>query len=349
MFEIFNLQFLIFNQFSMKRIFKTIGITAAILFAIYLFSFTLSFGNGHPATGLSFSELYAKEDLGLDWKTAYQSIVDDLNPQNLLLMAYWQYLEPQRGVYNFSDLDWELNLAQQKGASVILAVGQRVPRWPECHIPGWAAKLSQGNYNQALLSYLTQVINHYKSYSAIKAWQVENEPYLGMFGDCPPFDQNLFNEELALVKKLDPTRPVMTTDSGELGLWFTPASQVNIFGTTLYRVVSAPTIGVFHYFFIPPAFYALKAALVKEFTGVSKVFISELQAEPWSINGAPLAYESMNAQTSDFSTTTLRDNFQFAERTGLSPIYFWGSEWWYWRKVHGDSSFWNVGKQLLSR
>lgn len=333
----------------MRKFFKTAGIVAALIVAVYLLSFTLSFGNGHPETGLSFSEFYAKEGLELDWKAAYQSILDELNPKNLILMAYWQYLEPEKGKFDFSDLDWEINLAGQQDRSVILVIGQRVPRWPECHIPGWANGLGKENYDQSLLDYLTQVVNHYKSYSAIKYWQVENEPYLSSFGNCPPLDQNLFDEEIALVKKLDPTRPVMTTDSGELGVWFSAASHTDVLGTTLYRVVSAPVIGVFHYFFVPPAFYPVKAAVVQLFSGVSKVFISELQAEPWSVNGAPLVYESMNAQTSDFSTSTLLGNFRFAERTGLTPIYLWGSEWWYWRKIHGDSSFWNLGKQLLNQ
>ncbi len=333
----------------MKRVFKTAGIVIGAIAVLYLLSFALSFGNGHPEAGLSFSELYAKEGLGLDWKTAYEAILDGLNPKNLLLMAYWQYLEPEKGKLDFGDLDWELNMAEQKGKSVILAIGQRVPRWPECHVPTWAGSLNQGDYNQVLLSYLTAVVNHYQSYPAIKAWQVENEPYLSSFGDCPPLDQNLFDEEIALVKKLDPTRPVMMTDSGELGLWFSAAKHSDILGTTLYRVVSAPQIGVFHYFFIPPVFYAVKAAFVREFTGVSRVIISELQAEPWSLNGGPLVYESMSAQTSDFSTTTLLSNFKFAERTGLTPIYLWGSEWWYWRKVHGDPSFWDLGGQILNQ
>ena len=246
-------------------------------------------------------------------------------------------------------MDWELNLAEEKHESVILVVGERVPRWPECHIPGWAKNLDQNGYSQSLLSYLTAVISHYKSYSAIKYWQVENEPYLGTFGVCPPFNEKLFDDEISLVRKLDPTRPIMTTDSGELGTWFDASKHVNVLGSTLYRVVSAPVIGVFHYFFIPPAFYAIKAALVKEFTGVSKVIISELQAEPWSLNGTPLKYESFSAQTSDFTTTTLFDNFKFAERTGLPEIYLWGSEWWYYRKINGDPSFWDLGKQILNQ
>jgi hypothetical protein len=330
----------------MKKILKATGIIIGIGAAVYLLSFTLSFGNGHPETGLSFSELYA-QDLGLDWKQAYKTILTDLKPQKLILMAYWQYLEPNQGQYDFSDLDWQTSLAQKNGQSVVLAIGQRVPRWPECHIPGWAQKLPAADYGQALLAYLTAVVNHYKSNPTITAWQVENEPYLATFGECLPLDQKLFDEEITLIKQLDPTRPVVTTDSGELGVWFSAAKHADILGTTLYRVAVAPYIGVFHYFFIPPAFYALKAALVKEFEGLSNVYITELQAEPWSINGAPLAGESLSAQTADFTTSTLAGNFAFAKRTGLSPIYLWGAEWWYYRKVHGDPSFWDIGKQIL--
>ena len=333
----------------MKRFLKITGIVLGAAIAIYLLSFTLSFGSGTPETGLSFSEFYAKQGLGLDWKQAYEAILTDLNPQRLILMAYWTYLEPAQGQYDFSDLDWQINLAQKDGKSVILAVGQRIPRWPECHIPTWASKLDGQTYDQALLTYITAVIDHYKSYPAIKAWQVENEPYLSTFGECPPLDQKLFDQEIALVKKLDPTRPVVTTDSGELGVWFTAAAHADMLGTTLYRVAVAPYIGVFHYFFIPPAFYTVKAALVKAVDHLSNVYITELQAEPWSVDGAPLIGESMSAQTSDFSTSTLIANFDFAKRTGLSPIYLWGSEWWYWRKIHGDPSFWNIGQQLLKQ
>ncbi len=332
----------------MKRFLKIAGIIVGAFFAVYLLSFALSFGSAHPETGLSFSEFYAKEGLGLDWRAAYESILSDLNPKNLILMAYWQYLEPEVGKFDFADLDWEINLASDGGRNVVLVIGERVPRWPECHIPSWAGSLNESSFKSEFFNYLTTIIEHYKSFPAIKAWQVENEPYLSSFGMCPPLDKNLFDEEIALVKKLDPTRPIVLTDSGELSTWFGVSRSGDVLGSTLYRVVSAPYIGVFHYFFIPPAFYTFRAALVEKLFHVSRVMISELQAEPWSIDGAPLRYESMTAQTSDFSTTTLLGNFKFAERTGLDPIYLWGSEWWYYRKINGDPSFWNLGKQILS-
>ena len=30
----------------------------------------------------------------------------------------------------------------EEGADVIFGVGRRLPRWPECHVPGWAIDMS---------------------------------------------------------------------------------------------------------------------------------------------------------------------------------------------------------------
>ncbi len=30
----------------------------------------------------------------------------------------------------------------------------------------------------------------------IWAWQIENEPFLNMFGECPPFDKEFFEKEV---------------------------------------------------------------------------------------------------------------------------------------------------------
>ena len=50
-------------------------------------------------------------------------------------------------------------------------------------------------------------------------------------------------------------RPVLITDSGELG-WWRPASNWVIFGTTLYRVVWNKYVAYWNYkYLIPPALY----------------------------------------------------------------------------------------------
>jgi hypothetical protein len=53
-------------------------------------------------------------------------------------------------------------------------------------------------------------------------------------------------------------------------------------------------------------------------------------------------------QTKKFTTSTLVSNFKYALKTGFDEIYFWGAEWWYYRKVNGDDSFWNISKKIFS-
>jgi len=71
---------------------------------------------------------------------------------------------------------------------------------------------------------LDVAINRYKSKAVIKYWQVENEPFL-LFGICPTPDADLLDREIALVRKIDPTRKIIVTDSGELSLWIPTAKK----------------------------------------------------------------------------------------------------------------------------
>jgi len=56
----------------------------------------------------------------------------------LRLVAYWQKIEPEQGKYSFEDLDWQIKEAEKRDIEVILVIGRKVSRWPECHIPEWA-------------------------------------------------------------------------------------------------------------------------------------------------------------------------------------------------------------------
>jgi len=319
-----------------------------IFFVFYLLSFFFNFEKEEkPKLGLSFSEFYAR-NLGIDWKVAYEAILNELNPNSLILIAYWNYIEPQKNYFDFSSLDYEINLASIKGKEIILAVGQRVPRWPECHIPDWAANLKKEEFDTAFINYIETVVKRYAGNQSIKYWQVENEPYFSYFGNCPPFDEKLFEEEINVVRKYNNGKPVMVTDSGELSLWIKSAKNADVFGSTLYRKVDVKYMNDFSYFFIPPFFYTLKSELVKLFTDVSKVVISELQGEPWSPKGISLLQMGFDQQTKKFTTSTLVSNFKYALKTGFDEIYFWGAEWWYYRKVNGDDSFWNVSKKIFS-
>lgn len=295
---------------------------------------------GPIAWGVTFSAPYARY-FDLDWKKVYIDILDDLGVRALRIPAYWEEIEPQRGNYRFDDLDWQLQEAKKRNTFVILAVGKKLPRWPECHSPDWAKNLSQEDLDGAAQNYIKTVVRRYKSYSAVKYWQIENEPFFAFGEGCKEISRDTLKQEIALVKSLD-NRPIIITDSGELSSWVGTASLADILGISMYRVAWSKLFG---YLFYPvfPAFYRERANLIKYL--VSDVIVTELQVEPWAptdIKNLPLAeqYKSMNLQR-------FEDNIEFARRTGFKEIYLWGVEWWYWIKTRGDNSLWEASRVLF--
>lgn len=328
------------------RIFISVILLAILCIAglfIYLFS-----GQAEPAPqitfGITFSQIFA-EDLDLDWQKTFLAILDDLAVKKLRLIAYWPRVEPEPTEYSFVDLDWQISQAQQRGAEVVLVIGRKVPRWPECHIPDWASNLSESAQQEKILLLLEKIVNHYQDNQTIKTWQVENEPFLRTFGDCPKLDKEFLDKEIALVRQLDSQqRPIIVTTSGELSLWLGPARRADILGTTLYRNVWVRKIGNLTYP-IPPVFYYKRANLVKWLTQIEKVIIVELQAEPWI--GQSVQQASLEEQSKSMDLEKFKGIIEYVWQTGFDQAYFWGVEWWYWLKEkHQDDGIWQEAKQL---
>ncbi len=295
--------------------------------------------------GMTFSSKYA-EGLGLDWKETYLALLDEVGIRKLRLPVYWDIIEKEPGVYDFSQVDWQLEEAAKHQAEVILSVGQKVPRWPECHIPEWA-KESDTTRREALLSFIEKTVTRYQNQSVITTWQVENEPFLD-FGICPDFDVKLLEQEVALVKKLDPTRPVLLTDSGELSLWYGAASRGDEFGTTLYRDIYSKHVGGYFTYPIGPNFFRFKAWMVKTFAKQHNLMVIELQGEPWASGWLPTV--PLEEQFLTMNEVKLRENVDYARRVGFHDIYLWGGEWWYWLKVKGHyPAVWDTGKELFQK
>ncbi|HBR13470.1 MAG: hypothetical protein UV78_C0049G0011 [Parcubacteria group bacterium GW2011_GWA2_43_17] len=325
--------------FSLTKI-----ILGLALLVLLVWLYRADFGQGRQIDlGITFSQKYA-EELNLDWREVYLAILDELKVKKIRLVAYWDLLEEEPGKYNFSDLDWAINQAVLNQAEVILAIGQRVPRWPECHWPDWSFTLSQSERERFIKGMITAIVNRYKETAAITAWQVENEPFLKIFGQCPKPDLDFYRSELELVRALD-SRPVIVTESGELSTWLRAAYLADEVGVSVYRITWNKALGYFYYP-LPPAYYYLKAWLVRHLSPVENVFVSEMQMEPWLpmiVLNTPLGdqYHSMDL-------AKFRKNFLYANRTGLSPIYFWGAEWWYWLKEQGDDSIWRAAVQIFN-
>ncbi|MFH0930255.1 MAG: hypothetical protein V1814_03325 [Candidatus Moraniibacteriota bacterium] len=316
-----------------------------VVLALIIFNWPVASKNEKMNFGISYSPVFAKS-LGLDWQKAYTDILDGLEIKKIRLASYWSEVEKEKGIYDFSETDWLLEEARNRDIKVILAFGIKVPRWPECFISSFFIS-DKNKRERALLLYEYALIERYKNFDNIEIWQVENEPFLP-FGDCPAnaIDGDLVSREVAQTKFLDPTRPVMVTDSGELSIWYQAAKRADIFGTTLYRTIYKPQLGYFNYP-LGPNFFRTKALFIKIFANQKNIIISELQGEPWGpkwLNEMSLEeqYKSMNPQK-------LEDIVEYARKTNFSEAYLWGAEWWYWLKTQkGESAMWDTAKKIIN-
>jgi len=293
--------------------------------------------------GVAFSQKHS-ELLGLDWKENYLAILDDLKVDHLKLIAYWDSIEKEPGNYNFSDLDWQIQEAEKREAKVMLVMGRRVPRWPECHFPDWAKSLNEREQQEKVLDLIENIVLRYKDSPAIEYWQVENEPFF-FFGECPPPDENFLREEVSLVKSLDDqNRSTVVTESGEFPLWFKAARFGDIVGHTLYKKVWISQFKMYFTYPFPPIYYARKGWLINKLFG-KEVMCVELQAEPWS---PTLMYDStLKEQDKTMNLERFKKMTQFGQNTGEDSIYLWGAEWWYWMKTkHNNSEIWDEAKNL---
>jgi hypothetical protein len=299
--------------------------------------------------GASFIPAYARF-FGLDPKETMSAMIDDAGFKQLRLVSYWDEGEPTKGAYNFTDLDWEFQMAEQKGAKISLSVGLRQPRWPECHMPSWAANEPASEWYPQLNDYITAVVNRYKNSPALNNYQLENEYFLKAFGQCIDFSRDRLVNEYKLVKGLDPKHTlVVSMSNNAIG---TPigAPKPDEFAVSVYKRVWDKTITRRYYEYPFPAwYYAFRAGWTRLTTGRDS-YIHELQAEAWPAWNGDLRYTPLSEEYKSMNAQRLHDRFQYGEATGMKEIDLWGVEWWYWLKVKkNDPSMWNAGKQEVQK
>ncbi|MFZ2969664.1 MAG: beta-galactosidase [Minisyncoccia bacterium] len=316
-------------------------LAAIVISAIILFAMPRNGGN--VIYGVTFSKDFAIH-LGLDWKETYLALLDDMDVKNLRIPSYWTEIEPQKNNYTFENLDWQISEAGSRNAAIILTLGQKQPRWPECHIPDWAKNSSKEEREKELLEIIGKTVERYKGNRTVARWQVENEPFLP-FGECPKFDEAFLDKEIGLVRSLDGFRPIIISDSGELGTWYSAGRRADILGTTLYRIVWDKNLGYIKYP-ISSLVYRIKAAIIMLIAGVQKIIIVELQTEPW---GPKMIIETpIEEQYRSMGVEQFKNNIEYVKKVEFSEAYLWGAEWWYWLKTkQNDSRIWNEAKKVF--
>lgn len=331
-----------------RRLFHMMYVLLGLLGIVVLLVLGFLFIGKQPSIaghdyGMTFSRVYARDDLKLDPNAVLDAAIHDLHIDRFRIPVYWKFVEPTKGEWDFTDIDHDIKTVTGNGAYVVIALGEKVPRWPECWTPDWWKKLPTDQQQAETLNYLQTIVERYRDNPRVIGWQVENEPHFE-YGDCPKTDPDFHRQEIALVRKVDPYRHVYTTDSGELSLWTSFGSSIDQLGVSVYRVVRSPLFGTWSYWFLPPGFYKAKADLLRPF-GVPPIYVSEFQMEPW--NNKPLLDTPIDDQLKTFDINRMRANIQFAKHMGISTIDFWGVEWWYWMKTtQKHPEFWEEAKTI---
>jgi len=277
--------------------------------------------------GVSFIPDYA-QSLGLNPQQTMDALTS-IGVKHFRLVSYWSDMEPSPGHYDFSQLDWEFKKAEAAHAKVILVVGLRQPQW-----------------QPQLEAFMKKVIERYKDSPALQQYQLENEYFLKGFGQCTNFSRQRLVDEDNLVKRTDPSHPIIIGRSNNsIGL---PVGQPrpDEFSISVYKRVWDANFTHRYLEYPQPAwFYGFLAGAQKIFLG-KNMMIGELQAEAWPPNGQTIQNTSLAEQNKSLDAKRLKDRFQYGRATGMRQIYLWGAEYWYYRdvKLH-DPSLWNVARQ----
>ena len=319
-----------------------------------------------PVWGVSYRQLYARY-LGIDPKETALAIFDDLGAKYIRLIIPWNEIEAAgQGQFDFSFFDWFVKEAEKRNAKLIINIGPRTAGWPEFHLPVWTLGLSDKDRKNKALVMIGETVGRYKNSPAVEMWQVENEPLFNwrqlkevekIYGiELKVPDPEFLRDEINTVRVEDSDHPVIITDSGELSSWEEAAKFGDYLGSTLYRFVWQRIYGNFgirlYYGYIPffswasPAYYHNKA--VNLGFDLDKVFIMELQAEPW-IRNESIINSSPELQTKIFGVRQFKDNIDFARRTGFPRAYLWGAEWLWWLKEkQGNVDMWEEARKLFA-
>jgi hypothetical protein len=197
---------------------------------------------------------------------------------------------------------------------------------------------------------MNAVIERYKNNPALSTYELENEFFMKVFGECKDFNRHRLVHEFNTVKKADPNHPVIISRSNN---WYgIPVGQPvpDRYAVSIYKRVWDATFTKRYFEYpLPPWFYAALAGSEELWSGRDMI-IHELQAEPWAPNFKQVTEIPVEEQFKSLNPERLKYRIEYAKDTGMRTIDLWGAEWWYWLKVNrGDSSVWNVVREAVEQ
>jgi hypothetical protein len=175
---------------------------------------------GTTALGVSFRPRQV-EDLGLDGPRTFEMLLS--YPIDVVrLGAYWDRIEREPGACDHSELDWQVDAAEQAGKNVIICVGAvKTFGYPEFFVPSHhlPVPLPEGALVEpsthpdllaAAQAEVARVADRYRNRASVIAWQVEHEAVdpLGIEHSWR-LSTSFVQAEVDAVRDADATRPIM--------------------------------------------------------------------------------------------------------------------------------------------
>ena len=320
--------------------------------------------------------------LGLDARSTLQTLL--AYPFQLIrLGAYWNRMEPEPGMFDTDELDWQIAAAEQAGKQIILCVGPiKTFSYPEFFVPAHHLThpleehtLIRPSAYPALLTaataFITRLVERYKDRKGIVAWQLEHEAVdpLGVEHSWR-LGADFVERELEAIRKADPGRLVMmngflpTSLPVRLSQWWRTRDQgdslvvaqrmADIVGIDYYPRHALMAVGSRTLYLDGSKSFWQQGRWKRLFARTRadgrQLMVAEGQAEPWEAVTTPPnpdglgMYSCLPEQVIANYNTCMRWSQQ------ESPLYaylFWGAEYWMLRKQSDDSSYLRAFDRIL--
>jgi hypothetical protein len=332
--------------------------------------------------GISFRPLQTVA-FGLDVRATLRALL--AYPFQLIrLGAYWNQIEPEPGVFDTEQLDWQMDAAEQAGKQVILCVGPlKTFGYPEFFVPSHylrhpfpEGKLVKPSAYPGLLeaatAAITRLVERYRQRSCIAAWQLEHEAVdpLGVEHSWR-LDASFVAQEAAALRKADPTRPLMmngylpasmlvrlsqgwsTRDQGDS---LAVAQRLaDMIGIDYYPRNALVTLGSQTLYLdgSQNAWQQRRRQQLLAWAGAhgKSLLIAEGQAEPWeSVTTPPNPRQrGLFSCLPEHVISNYNSCLEGDGQTALYAYLFWGAEYWIVRQQGGDSSYLQAFERILEQ
>ena len=337
---------------------------------------------GSTLLGISFRPLQAAA-FGLEVHSTLQELL--AYPfQVIRLGAYWNRIEPEAGLFQTDELDWQVEAAETAGKQIILCLGPlKTFGYPEFFVPKHHLPqpfpehrlVKASEYPallQAAMEFLTRLVERYQKHASIIAWQLEHEAVdpLGVEHSWR-LEAGFVEQEAAAIRNADPARPLMmngflpTSLPVRISQWWQTRDQ----GDSLAAAQRlADMVGIDYYprhALIPLGNRTLyldgSASRVHQprrsqllgwaAANHKRLLVSEGQAEPWEALTVPA--NPLNQGMYSCLPENVISNYNdcmgwFGEEISLYAYLFWGAEYWMLRKLSMDSSYLQAFERILA-